>query len=150
MPPLRGVIHTAGLIDDGLLVNLNAERLQYVMGPKVAGGWNLHQLTLNQALDFFVLFSSASSVLGSPGQGNYAAANAFLDALANHRRNLDLPALSINWGPWSYIGMSVHIDQTDRLERFGVVSIDVDSGFRVLDRLLRDARDPGDECAWIF
>lgn len=138
LPALRGVVHTAGLIDDSLLINLNLERFQYVMGPKVAGAWNLHQLTLDQSLDFFVLFSSAASVLGSPGQGNYAAANAFLDALANYRRNLDLPALSINWGPWSYIGMSVHIDQTERLSRFGVVPIDVDSGFRTLDRLLRE------------
>ncbi len=138
LPPLRGVVHTAGLIDDSLLINLNLERFQYVMGPKVAGAWNLHQLTLDQTLDFFILFSSAASVLGSPGQGNYAAANAFLDALANHRRSLDLPALSINWGPWSYIGMSVHIDQTERLGRFGVVPIDVDSGFKALDRLLRE------------
>jgi acyl transferase domain-containing protein/acetylornithine/succinyldiaminopimelate/putrescine aminotransferase/predicted amino acid dehydrogenase/NADPH-dependent curcumin reductase CurA/NADP-dependent 3-hydroxy acid dehydrogenase YdfG/acyl carrier protein len=138
MPPLRGVVHTAGLIDDSLLINLNLERFQYVMGPKVAGAWNLHQLTLDQSLDFFVLFSSAASVLGSPGQGNYAAANAFLDALANYRRNRNLPAVSINWGPWSYIGMSVHIDQTERLSRFGVVPIDVNSGFRALDRLLKE------------
>ena len=138
MPPLRGVIHAAGLLDDSLLINLSPERFQYVMGPKVAGGWNLHQLTIGKALDFFVLFSSAASILGSPGQGNYAAANAFLDALACYRRNLGLPALVVNWGPWSNIGMSVQIDQTERLARLGVTSILPTEGFKALDQLMTE------------
>src|SRR5258708_11587520 len=106
MPPLRGIIHAAGVLDDGLLLNLDRERLAAVMAPKVEGAWNLHALTLNRPLDFFVLFSSVASALGSPGQGSYAAANAFLDALSQHRRTLGLPSLTINWGPWAAVGMA--------------------------------------------
>ena len=83
MPMLRGIIHEAGVLDDGSLLNLNAERMKKVMAPKVNGTWNLHHATLHISLDFFVLFSSAVSVLGSPGQGNYAAASAYLDAMAS-------------------------------------------------------------------
>ncbi len=106
MPPLRGLIHAAGILDDGVLLEQTAERFEKVLVPKVRGGWNLHLLTREVPLDFFVLFSSAASLLGSPGQGNYAAGNAFLDALAHHRRALGLPALSINWGPWADVGMA--------------------------------------------
>ena len=105
IPPLRGIIHAAGVLDDGLLLNQNQERLAAVMAPKVQGAWNLHKLTLSAPLDFFVLFSSLASVLGSPGQGSYAAANSFLDALAHQRRALGLPSLTINWGPWDAVGM---------------------------------------------
>src|SRR5262249_42551143 len=86
MPPLSGVIHAAGAIDDALVPDLRAERLGPVLAPKVDGAWNLHRLTEDRALDFFVLFSSVASWLGIAGQGSYAAANAFLDALAFHRR----------------------------------------------------------------
>jgi NADP-dependent 3-hydroxy acid dehydrogenase YdfG len=86
MPPLRGVIHAAMVIDDGLLQHLDKERLSRVMAPKVLGAWNLHTLTLNDPLDLFICFSSFTSMIGNPGQGNYVAANAFLDALAHHRR----------------------------------------------------------------
>ena len=106
MPPLRGVIHAAGLLDDRLLVNLNPESFQRVLAPKVLGAWNLHTQTAGSPLDFFVLFSSVASVLGSPGQANYSAANAFLDGLAHDRRSRGLPCLSINWGPWAEIGMA--------------------------------------------
>src|SRR5262249_28755659 len=84
--PLRGVIHAAGVLDDGVLTQQSWERFENVMAAKVQGGWNLHHLTLDFPLDFFVLFSSAAALLGSPGQGNHAAANAFLDALAHYRR----------------------------------------------------------------
>jgi acyl transferase domain-containing protein/acyl carrier protein len=104
-PPLRGIVHAAGVLDDGALLQQDLERFERVMAPKVAGAWNLHRLTEGRPLDFFVLFSSASATLGSPGQGNYAAANAFLDALAHERRARGLPAQSLDWGPWAEVGM---------------------------------------------
>ena len=106
MPPLRGVIHAAGVLDDHLLLNLDVESFRRVLAPKVLGAWNLHSLTADLPLDFFVVFSSVASVLGSPGQANYAAANAFLDGLAHDRRSHGLPCLSINWGPWADAGMA--------------------------------------------
>jgi phthiocerol/phenolphthiocerol synthesis type-I polyketide synthase C len=106
MPPLRGVIHAAGVLDDHLLLNQDAESFIRVLAPKVLGAWNLHTLTMDLPLDFFVVFSSVASVLGSPGQANYAAANAFLDGLAHDRRSQGLPCLSINWGPWAEVGMA--------------------------------------------
>ena len=104
--PLRGVVHAAGVLDDAVLAQQNWDRFARVMEPKVRGGWHLHTLTANRKLDFFILFSSLASIAGAPGQGNYAAANAFLDSLAHHRRTLGLPGLSINWGPWADSGMA--------------------------------------------
>jgi NADPH:quinone reductase-like Zn-dependent oxidoreductase/acyl carrier protein len=106
MPPLRGIIHAAGVLDDHLVLNLDTESFRRVLAPKVLGAWNLHTLTADSPLGFFVVFSSVASVLGSPGQANYAAANAFLDALAHDRRAQGLPCLSINWGPWAEVGMA--------------------------------------------
>jgi acyl transferase domain-containing protein/acyl-CoA synthetase (AMP-forming)/AMP-acid ligase II/acyl carrier protein len=106
MPPLRGVIHAAGVLDDHMFLNLDAESFRRILAPKVLGAWNLHSLTAELPLDFFVVFSSVASVLGSPGQANYAAANAFLDGLAHDRRSQGLPCLSINWGPWAEVGMA--------------------------------------------
>jgi acyl carrier protein len=137
MPPLRGVIHAAGVLDDGLLVNLDQERLSTVMAPKVQGAWNLHALTLNIPLDFFVLFSSVASVLGSPGQGSYAAANAFLDALSHQRRALGLPSLTINWGPWAAVGMAARAERSRRLAFLGMDAIAPQQGLQVLEDLLR-------------
>ena len=105
MPPLRGVLHAAGVLENSPIVALDAGRLSRVMAPKVEGAWNLHLATGDDPLDFFVLFSSAVSVLGSPGQGNYSAANSFLDGLAHLRRAEGRPALSINWGPWADVGL---------------------------------------------
>jgi myxalamid-type polyketide synthase MxaE and MxaD len=105
MPPLRGIFHAAGVLQNSLLLQLTPERLRAVMAPKVHGAWNLHLMSLGKPLDFFVLFSSVIGWLGSPGQANYAAANSFLDALASYRESIGLPALSINWGPWSEVGM---------------------------------------------
>lgn len=102
LPPLAGVIHAAGVLDDGVLASQSWERFAHVMGPKVLGAWHLHQCT--GALDFTVYFSSGASVAGSAGQGNHAAANAFEDALAAYRQARGHPTVSINWGPWAEIG----------------------------------------------
>jgi len=136
MPSLRGIIHAAGVLDDGLLLNLDRERLSTVMAPKVEGAWNLHALTLNRPLDFFVLFSSAASVLGSPGQACYAAAHAFLDALSQHRRALGLPALTINWGPWAAVGMAAQANRGRRLAMRGIDVIPPQQGLQMLEQLL--------------
>ena len=100
-PALRGIFHEAGVLDDGVLSAQNWSRFETVMSPKVLGAWNLHTLTQNMPLDFFVMFSSAAAILGTVGQGNYAAANSFMDGLAHYRKFRGLPAMSINWGAWS-------------------------------------------------
>ena len=107
LPPLRGVFHLAGVARDGALASQSWPQFGEVIAPKVQGAWNLHRLTLDQPVDWFVLFSSAAVLLGNPGQANYAAANAYLDALAHYRRRvLGLSGLSINWGPWSEVGLA--------------------------------------------
>jgi acetylornithine/succinyldiaminopimelate/putrescine aminotransferase/NADPH:quinone reductase-like Zn-dependent oxidoreductase/predicted amino acid dehydrogenase/acyl carrier protein len=136
LPPLRGVVHAAGVLDDGLLVNLDRQRFDRVLAPKVQGAWNLHTLTRDQPLDFFVLFSSVASAIGSPGQGNYAAANAFLDALAHQRRALGLPCLTINWGPWAEVGMAAQGNRRAHMEQFGIQFIGPQAGLGVLEQLL--------------
>lgn len=138
LPPLCGIFHAAAVLDDGVLLQQNADRFTRVMAPKVAGAWNLHLQTRHLPLDYFVLFSSAAAVLGSPGQSNYAAANAFLDALAHTRRAAGLPALSINWGPWAEIGLAAaQIQRGERLANQGVGSIAPTQGFAALGRLLQ-------------
>ena len=137
--PLRGVIHAAGVLDDGTLPEQTAARFERVLRPKVQGAWNLHELTKTADLDLFVLFSSAASVLGAGGQSNYAAANAFLDALAQHRVAAGLPATSINWGQWSVGGMTSGLRAADRarLERQGMLLIEPADGLDWLDAALR-------------
>ena len=137
--PLRGVIHTAGVLRDGLLLQQTAENFAQVMAAKVAGAWYLHQMTRDRMLDFFVLFSSAASVFGSLGQGNYAAANAFLDGLAHYRRSLGLPALSINWGSWAEVGMAARLDarQQARIAEQGESLLAPEAGLQVLAALLQ-------------
>jgi myxalamid-type polyketide synthase MxaB len=138
LPPLRGIIHAAGVLDDGILLQQNWQRFEKVMRPKVLGAWNLHLLTQKQPLDFFVCFSSLASLLGSPGQGNYAAANAFLDALAHHRRALGLAGTSINWGPWSEAGMAAGLAEQSRLAAQGIEAIALEQGLQVLGELLSE------------
>ncbi|WP_083305009.1 type I polyketide synthase [Moorena producens] len=122
--PLRGVIHSAGMLSDGVLQNQSWSSFEKVMAPKVQGAWHLHQLTKNQPMDFFVLFSSAASLLGSPGQGNHAAANAFLDSLAHYRRGLGLNGLSIHWGAVSQVGEAAErgADLKAELKGMGAIS----------------------------
>ncbi len=135
MPPLRGIIHAAGMLQDGMLLGQTWESFSRVMAPKVQGAWNLHALTQNLDLDFFVCFSSISALLGSPGQGNYAAANHFLDMLAHYRQGLGLPALSVNWGPWAGGGMAVEELQT-RLRRKGLQGLPPEQAIAAMESLL--------------
>ncbi len=114
MPPLRGVIHSAGIVDDGVLSQQNWGRFEAVFAAKIAGAWNLHELTADDSLDFFVLFSSVASLLGSPSQSSYSAGNAFLDALAHYRQSRGLPALSLNWGAWAEAGMAARVQAQGR------------------------------------
>jgi acyl transferase domain-containing protein/NADPH:quinone reductase-like Zn-dependent oxidoreductase/acyl carrier protein len=142
VPPafsLRGVFHAAGVLDDGGLPQQTPSRFSVVLAPKVAGAWNLHRLSRSAKLDCFVLFSSAAGVLGSRGQSNHAAANAYLDALVHYRRErLGLPALSVNWGAWSETGAAVRHNVIERGERIGVHPIPPADGFRILERLLEE------------
>jgi len=130
--PLRGTVHAAGVLEDGLLLRQDREAIERVLRPKLLGAWALHEATRALDLDFFLLFSSAVTLLGSPGQGSYTAANAFLDALAHARRANGQAAQSIGWGPWAEIGLVA-----DR--RFlGLDSLTPEQGARALDRVLRD------------
>jgi acyl transferase domain-containing protein/acyl carrier protein len=137
---LRGVIHAAGLLDDGALIDLDAERLRRVLLPKVSGAFHLDRLCEGLELELFVLFSSAVSVLGSPGQGNYSAGNAFLDALAHERRRRNLPALSVNWGPWADVGLAADLARSESLKGLAasrlVSLIPPERGLQLLEQLL--------------
>ena len=139
MPPLRGVLHAAGSVDDGMLSDQNWTRFERVMAPKVRGTWNLSTLTRHLPLDFFVMFSSGAALLGSPGQGNYAAANSFLDSLAYVRLAAGLPALSIDWGIWSEVGMAARVDQQHhrRWAAMGMKPIDPSLGVQMLEQAVR-------------
>ena len=142
LPPLGGVIHSVGVLADAALVNQDWERFEEVLRPKVLGAWRLHRATLGRDLDLFVLFSSLAGVLGSPGQANHAAANAFLDQLALHRRALGLPGQAIAWGAWSQVGEAEA--QRGRIEgrlaAAGEGWITPQRGLRALDRVVgRDA-----------
>ena len=138
LPPLRGVIHAAMKIDDAVLQHLNPQRFRAAMAPKAGGAWNLHVRTRDLTLDFFVMFSSIASVVGNPGQGNYAAANAYLDALAAHRQSLGLPALTINWGHLGSIGyVSRNSHVSEYLNRHGIPEITPSEALDLLGRLMR-------------
>lgn len=137
MPPLEGIVHCAGVLDDGVIAHLSSERFATVMEPKVIGAWNLHLATRDLPLKLFVMFSSVASLLGSPGQGNYAAANAFLDALAHNRRCNGLAAQSINWGAWSDIGMVARQKLDERVASQGVRAFSPAEGLELFHQMLR-------------
>jgi polyketide synthase 12/myxalamid-type polyketide synthase MxaB len=111
---IKGVVHAAGIVDDGVLIRRDWAAFEKALTPKLAGAWNLHVASRSLSLDFFVLFSSISSLLGSAGQSGYAAGNAFLDALASMRRASGVPGLSVNWGVWAGGGMAGTLDDASR------------------------------------
>ncbi len=130
---LKGVFHTAAVLDDAMLNDLTLERLSYVMQPKAMGAWYLHKHTEELNLAHFVLFSSISSLVGKPGQSNYVAANAFLDQLAYYRRAKGLPAISLNWGVLAEVGMAAQQGVEDRLKRMGIGSFTADEAMQMLE-----------------
>jgi acyl transferase domain-containing protein/acyl carrier protein len=137
--PLKGVFHLAGITQDTLLADFDRASLESVMRPKVFGSWNLHSLTANNDLDFFVMYSSVAAVFSQPGQGSYAAANAYLDGLAMLRHASGLPALSIQWGPWKDAGMILESGANrSRLAwaEQGIGALDVATSLDSLHRLL--------------
>ncbi len=142
-PPVTSIFHLAGVLDDGRIGEQTWERFAGVFASKVTGAWNLHQLTRGTTLKHFVMFSSVSSLLPAPGQSSYAAANAFLDGLAHHRRSQGLSALAVNWGPWSEVGHA----ETEygrqahaHLASLGIGSMAPGRALRVLEGLLLEAR----------
>ena len=142
MPALRGVVHAAGVLDDGMIEQQTWHRFTDVMAPKVRGTWNLHRLTLSLELDFFVMFSAAATLIGSPGQSSYAAANAFMDGLAHHRKAKGLSALSVDWGAWAETGMAVRLTKknAERWTDRGVRPIQLDEGMAKLGEMLVNSR----------
>ena len=142
--PLRGVIHSAGALEDGALLRQEWGRFVKPMAAKVDGAWNLHVLTQNQPLDFFVMYSSVAALLGSTGQANHAAANAFMDTLAYYRRARGLPAISINWGAWAETGAAVDYNVGERISAQGVSMIPPQDGLASLRYLMiEDAAQVG-------
>ena len=139
LAPLGGVVHSVGVLSDAALGNQTWERFQTVLWPKMLGAWHLHRATMHRDLDLFVLFSSIAGVMGNPGQANHAAANAFLDQLAAHRRSLGLAGQAIAWGAWSGLGEAE--EQRERigrqLEASGTRWISPQQGLRAFDRLVR-------------
>ena len=134
---LRGIIHAAGVLNDGVLMQQNWARFAPVLAPKVHGAWHLHEQTREMPLDFFVLFSSDAALLGSGGQGNHAAANACLDALAHYRRAHGLPALSLSWGGWSEVGSAAAPQIVERIRVQGMDLLSPDEGLQALETALQ-------------
>jgi myxalamid-type polyketide synthase MxaB len=135
---LGGIVHAAGVLADAPVQQLSWQQYAEVWAPKVAGAWNLHLLTADQPLEFFVMFSSMSAVLGAAGQSSYTASNAFVDALAHARRARGLPGISINWGPWAEVGMAANLTERER-ERWlaqGIGMISPEQGLRALEHAL--------------
>jgi acyl transferase domain-containing protein/NADPH:quinone reductase-like Zn-dependent oxidoreductase/SAM-dependent methyltransferase/acyl carrier protein len=138
LPPVRGIVHAAGVLDDGAIIQQSFARMWEVLRPKMLGAWNLHAASLRMPLDFFICYSSASAVLGMPGQASHAAANSYLDTLMHHRRALGLVGLSINWGPWSEIGAAAGAGIANHVAGLGVSPITPAQGLEALERLVLD------------
>ncbi|TAK60293.1 type I polyketide synthase [Methylobacter sp.] len=132
---LRGIIHAAGVLNDSVIANLDSKQLEQVLTPKVAGLWNLHQYSQGLKLDCFIAYSSIAALLGAPGQGNYAAANSFMDAFMQWRQQQSLPGLSINWGPWAGAGMA-DVQQDNNLALSGMAKLTAGQSFAFLDQVL--------------
>jgi acyl transferase domain-containing protein/NADPH:quinone reductase-like Zn-dependent oxidoreductase/short-subunit dehydrogenase/acyl carrier protein len=138
--PLGGILHLAGVLDDGMIENQNWSRFEKVLRPKILGALHLHQATRNRDIDAFILYSSAASMIGSPGQSNYAAANSFLDALAHARHAIGLPATSINWGPWKNGGMASRNEETAmrQWDTIGLSPLSPEDALEVMQMLLEE------------
>jgi phthiocerol/phenolphthiocerol synthesis type-I polyketide synthase C len=136
--PLKGVIHAATVFDDGLIRNLDRDRFQKVLGPKILGAWHLHELTQEMKLDFFVMYSSATTHFGNPGQANYIAANYYLEALANYRRQKGLPGSCVAWGAISDVGFLARNESVKEalLSRFGGAPLTSDQALEMLEKIL--------------
>ena len=143
-PPLRGIIHAAGVIDDAAFGSQDWSRFERVLRPKVGGAQNLDRLTRTDPLDWFVMFSSVATLLGSPGQANYAAANTILDVMAHERRRLGRPALSVDWGPWGQVGMAAGASMKERLAAIGLTPFSPEEALGAMGTLMgTDAAQAG-------
>ena len=139
LPPLAGIIHSVGVLSDASVANQTWESFEQVLSPKILGAWHLHRATLNRDLDMFILFSSAAGVFGNPGQSNHAAANAFLDQLAGHRRAMGLAGQTIAWGAWSDIGEAAEQREriAEQLAERGTLWMSPEQSMRAFDWLVR-------------
>ena len=137
LPPLRGIMHGAVVLDDGLILHMDEERIERVCAPKMNAAWYLHEATLGIDLDFFVSHSSTSSTMGNAGQANYAAANAFLDGLAQYRRSIGLPALTVNWGYLGDLGVAAANKKlAEKFEQQGIRPVSTSEGLPILGKLM--------------
>jgi acyl transferase domain-containing protein/acyl carrier protein len=135
---IRGAVHAAAILQDAPMLSMPAATVRSVFAPKAQGAWLLHECCIADELDWFACFSSAAAVIGSPGQANYCAANAAMDALAQYRRGLGMHAITINWGPWADVGMAARLSHDERSLRTAVGTIDPDLGAAILERLLAE------------
>ncbi|MCY7294927.1 type I polyketide synthase [Alteromonas sp. a30] len=136
LPPLKGIFHAAGMLRNALLLQLEQDHFLDVFAAKVQGSWNLHVHSQQDDLDFFVMFSSLASAIGSPGQSNYSAANGFLDGLSEYRKLQGLPGTSVCWGPWEDVGMAAAEENLDKLSEHGIGTIALEKGLALLDELI--------------
>jgi acyl carrier protein len=137
---LRGIVHAAGTVDDGTLRQQTPEKFAKVFAAKVKGSSLLDEFSRRYSLDFFVLFGSAASVLGSAGQSNHAAANGFLDALSRQRQREGLPSTTIAWGPWAKIGAAAHLNDMGRAARLGLSAFSPEKGIELLEQAISSGR----------